>query len=379
MTEYRRALAHEEADILDFINMVFSQAHRPHDFAALLPKVYAHEGFSRLHSVAVRNERIRGTVAVLPLELQVDQGCALKVGYVGSVSAHPADRGEGHMKELMDMTVRECERQGYDLLALGGQRQRYNYFGFESGGGELKFLITAANVRHSMRDVSKDAVRIREITDENDPVLEGVYRLCCRQAMTCVRSREWFLDIMHSWNGQCYALEDMRSGGALMGYVYAKGDDVCELGLCDERRIREVIRAWMESRQKCWVYVPMHHRVRANFIKSFAEDFAFTDSLMLHVFNWRHTLETLLSFKAGYQPLSSGTFVFEVEGAGRYEICVRDHEVMVTDTQKSPDMCFTPQRAVEFFFSSFTPMMTASPMLKSWLPVPFDILSADAF
>ena len=102
MIEYRKALPHEEADILDFINYVFSQAHRPHDFKLLLPKVYAHEGFYRYHYVAVKDGRIRGTVAVLPLEMQVMPGKTLKIGYVGSVSAHPYDKGAGHMKKLMD-------------------------------------------------------------------------------------------------------------------------------------------------------------------------------------------------------------------------------------------------------------------------------------
>ena len=71
MTEYRLARPQEEADVLDFINMVFSMHSQPHDFAALLPKVYAHPGFARYHYVAVEDGHIRGTVALLPLTLRV--------------------------------------------------------------------------------------------------------------------------------------------------------------------------------------------------------------------------------------------------------------------------------------------------------------------
>ena len=137
MTEYRKAFRHEEADILDFINYVFSQAHRPHDFKRLLPKVYAHEGFYRWHYVAVENGRIRGTVAVLPVEMPFGEGQSLKIGYVGSVSAHPYDKGAGHMKKLMQLMLEDTKDQ-YDLLALGGRRQRYQYFGFECGGARLR-------------------------------------------------------------------------------------------------------------------------------------------------------------------------------------------------------------------------------------------------
>ena len=105
MTEYRMATPADEESILDFINMVFSQAHRPHDFAALLPKVYGHPGFSRYHVLAMREGRIRSTVALLPLELRIDAQCALKMGFVGSVSTHPSERGAGHMRELMKRVV----------------------------------------------------------------------------------------------------------------------------------------------------------------------------------------------------------------------------------------------------------------------------------
>ena len=39
--EYRLSLPSEWDDVVDFANFVFSQAHRPHDFKTLLPKVYA--------------------------------------------------------------------------------------------------------------------------------------------------------------------------------------------------------------------------------------------------------------------------------------------------------------------------------------------------
>lgn len=177
MTEYRLARPQEEADVLDFINMVFSMHSQPHDFAALLPKVYAHPGFARYHYVAVEDGHIRGTVALLPLTLRVEENCALKAGYIGSVAVHPYSRGAGHMKALMRMALTDAEAQGYDLLALGGRRQRYAYFGFKKGGQRLTFSLNSDNVRHAMADVDEDAVRIREVTDAQDTVLEDVWQL----------------------------------------------------------------------------------------------------------------------------------------------------------------------------------------------------------
>ena len=234
MTEYRLARPQEEADVLDFINMVFSMHSQPHDFAALLPKVYAHPGFARYHYVAVEDGHIRGTVALLPLTLRVEENCALKAGYIGSVAVHPYSRGAGHMKALMRMALTDAEAQGYDLLALGGRRQRYAYFGFEKGGQRLTFSLNSDNVRHAMADVDEDAVRIREVTDAQDTVLDDVWQLSRRQMLTCERDRERLLDIFHSWHNALYVLEDARQDGTFLGYLNASGDQICELALLDE-------------------------------------------------------------------------------------------------------------------------------------------------
>ena len=65
----------------------------------------------------------------VPLSLLV-AGKPLRAAGIGTVSVHPYARGEGHMKKLMHMTLEECRENGADLAMLGGQRQRYEYFGF---------------------------------------------------------------------------------------------------------------------------------------------------------------------------------------------------------------------------------------------------------
>lgn len=376
MIEYRKALPREEADILDFINYVFSQAHRPHDFKSLLPKVYAHAGFYRYHYVAVQEGRIRSTVAVLPVEMPLSSGQVLKIGYVGSVSVHPYDRGAGHMKKLMEIMLADAKTQ-YDLLALGGRRQRYQYFGFECGGGRLRFTVNKDNVRHALKDV-ECRMQLREII-EDEPVLDEIHALCSQKQFCCLRDRARLIDIMHSWEGKLYALEDEAG---LQGYVYTKGDGfLAEIGLVDESRMRELIKAYMclKNIDEVTVRVNSLNRVRANYVKSFAEKWQLSDDQMLHVISWQRTMEALLTLKADCQPLMDGKFVFEVEDAGRFAIEVREHGVRVTETKEEPLMVMTKQKAVEYFFSPYTAMMTLSPMLKSWLPVSLDMYPADEF
>ena len=134
MIEYRFADASYRADIIDFINMVFSQSAIPHDFKTLIPKVYADgRGFDEIHAIALDNQRVRGVVAQLPISAKY-AGQDLKIGYIGSVSSHKYARGSGYMKVLMAMQLENAEKSGIDIMMLGGQRQRYEYFGYSPVG-----------------------------------------------------------------------------------------------------------------------------------------------------------------------------------------------------------------------------------------------------
>ena len=85
MTLYEIARPGDEEEILDVANLVFSQADRPHDFRALLPKVYAKKEFEDYHVVARQNGRICALVGVWPMTFRGMEGIDLKLGYVGKV------------------------------------------------------------------------------------------------------------------------------------------------------------------------------------------------------------------------------------------------------------------------------------------------------
>ena len=87
--EVRLARPDETARVIDFINMVFSVDHEPHNFKKLLPKAYADDACTPpQHYIAVNNGRIEGCVGLLPVDMTV-MGEKLRCGIVGSVSVHP--------------------------------------------------------------------------------------------------------------------------------------------------------------------------------------------------------------------------------------------------------------------------------------------------
>ena len=120
-----KGLPQDYDELIDFGNMVFKE-----DFRALLPKLYQDHPEAAAHHHLIREDgRIKAMVGSFPITLKA-AGRTLKVRGIGTVSVHPYARGRGYMKTLMGNAVKEAEAEGAALMILGGQRQRYEYFGF---------------------------------------------------------------------------------------------------------------------------------------------------------------------------------------------------------------------------------------------------------
>ena len=125
MTEFCRGRSQDQEEIIDFINMVFSQNSVPHDFKTLLPKLYSDDADTGCcHFLAKEDGKIRAVVGLFPTQLHVGER-RLKLGHIGSVSVHKYSRGKGYMKKLMHMAIEAAKAEGMDALVLGGLKNRY--------------------------------------------------------------------------------------------------------------------------------------------------------------------------------------------------------------------------------------------------------------
>ena len=374
MLEVRMARPEEEEQLLDFINLVFSQVRVPHDFEALLPKVYAHPGFSRLHAVAAEEGRIRATIALLPETLRVNGEHTLKTGYIGSVATHPKARGQGCMKQLMRLLIDRAREQDMDFLALGGQRQRYGHYGFENACAQASFTVTAKNVRIGLAEVKP--LEIREITDSQDALLEDVYRLSQRQNLTCLRERERLYEILRSYCGRLFVLLDQ---GRFAGYLYAQGDDVPELALLKEADTDAAVKAWMINRSRACFTAPLCNRARMATLRRYAESLRIEDSQMVLILHWQRVLEACFALACETRPMRNGEIRIAIEKEGTYSISVQNQRCEIRKTEESADLTLSPQEATSLFFSASSYLLCDHPLLRDWLPLPLNIPAADQF
>ena len=156
---FEKAYFEHYDDIIEHANFVFSHAHGSCEFKTMLPKSYSENPIMwPEHFVAREKDRIRALVGLLTMDLCVLND-PVKLGFIGTVSVNPYARGRGYMKKCMAMAEEHARAEGMDLLALGGQRQRYGYFGFEKGGFYASYTVNKSNCRHALSDADVSGIR----------------------------------------------------------------------------------------------------------------------------------------------------------------------------------------------------------------------------
>lgn len=384
MIEYRASIASERDDVIDFANYVFSQAHRPHDFKTLLPKVYGERAdwaaLAPLHYLAVRDGRIRALVACPQIAMRV-AGVELRAGLVGTVSVHPYARGEGHMKALMRMMLDDQRARGSDLLMLGGQRQRYQYFGFEHAGTCAEFPVNAANLRHAFPNLDAAGIEFAPLDEDRADLLDQAFALYERGLVAGARPRPQFLDILRSWQMSPRAI--LREG-AFAGYLCAgESGTLRELTLAEEALLPAVLKRWFErsgAREARLTVMPYEaERLRA--LRGFAERYSLGTVEMVNVLNWPRVLAASLALKNTYQPLRSGRATLSIEGEATLELCVRDGAATVREApdRAAVDLRLSHLAAIDLLFSPLSALTQAPECFQNWLPLPIAFSGQDGF
>ena len=379
MTIYRKGTPADREQYLDFANMVFSMGHVPHDFKALLPKVYGDgKPTDEMHNLAVDDQgRVRGVVAVLPGELTV-LGETLKTGYLGTVSVHPYSRSEGHMKALMKMAIERTAADGADLMMLGGQRQRYEYFGFTPGGVQLRYRVGASNVRHALRDVDPSGIEFAPMESADETLVDAAYALHQAQPVRAARSREGFVEILRSWLCKPYIVLD---GGAFAGYLVAGSglDGWDELKLTDAELLPRALKAWKErfAPRMLTILVPAYDLPVNRFLSAIAEDASVEAAQQLLVFNFPKVIRAFLPLAGTIRPLADGELSMYIDGAP-LTISVRGGQVSVEETAPADAPRYTARQAQEMFFAPLS-LYLGYTAPEGWLPLPLYLTHADCF
>ena len=163
-------------DYIDFINYVFGMNGTSEGFPKLLPKLYKPEYHPCENNYVVTVDgKLKSAIGVFPRTFDI-MGEKLVSWGIGNVAVHPYSRSKGYMRELLHTAVDEMIASGADMSDLGGLRQRYAYFSYESASPVAKYYITGTSVRHCFGGSPLRELDFREVC-ENDPLLDDIIAL----------------------------------------------------------------------------------------------------------------------------------------------------------------------------------------------------------
>ncbi len=360
----------EEA--LDFINLVFS-AYEPHDFERLLPKLYrpTDEAMAR-HLAVKRDGKIRAIVGVYPIELHIGDAVFRTAG-VGAVSVHPRDRGRGYMHQLMAAAVAQMREESYEISWLGGQRQRYGYFGYEVCGSVFEFSVSKANVRHSYRSPSE--LTLEKVTSADDERIPAVVRWHDLQPVRCSRHADTFYDVATSWYHDLFTALDAERRAA--GYVVADSSTgmVFEAAGESEAATRALVPAWVRQRNRDSVRfetAPVPSPL-VDELGRIAEGYRIRPSGNWQIFDWERVLGALLALRARTTGLASGEIIVGIEGYGHLRLAASAEGTACERTEAAAAVEMSAAIAMRTLFGPHPPWTAGAisgSVLDGWCPLP---------
>lgn len=367
----------EEA--MDLLNYAFAFSHGPHDFPALLPKVYRPTDRHMGCNYAIRRGgRLAAMAGVFPLVWRVG-GAALRVAGIGGVSTHPRHRGAGLMTTLMRHCVRESRAAGYALSFLTGRRRRYGHFGYERCGTDLRFTLERDDLQAA--GVGGTRIGFRRLTG-GDPLLPDAIRLHAGQRLRCERAPADFVAICSSWNNRPYAAV---TGAGLAGYLIAGGDgaQVTELLAADAPAALRIAAAWCEYRKLTSVTVaaPPARTAGVRALDAIAESMTVRCCGNWRVFDWPAVLSALLDERADAGEAESGSVVLQIGDAGRLHVHVDGAQAHVEPTDEPAQVTMQAMEAMRSLFGPLRPSWpdadAASRRAAAWFPLPLHLPHAD--
>jgi predicted N-acetyltransferase YhbS len=156
-TEIRHVRAEEFDDFMRYVERAFG--HSKAFFERAYPHLYRPtERALEWAYVVDEDGKIVSHVGVYPIEA-VTAGVRLSIGGIGAVSTAPGARGKGYMTLLLEHVINEMRRIGYPVSWLGGDRQRYNTFGWELASTVYTLEFSQRSLQwHSVEPVAVEEV-----------------------------------------------------------------------------------------------------------------------------------------------------------------------------------------------------------------------------
>ena len=367
-----RGKPEDRDDFIDFINYVFGFNGKKNDFPTLLPKLYKPEYHPCENNYIVTEDgKLKAAIGVYPRVLDV-LGEKITSHGIGNVAVHPYSRSKGYMRELLNMAIEDMIASGADMSDLGGLRNRYGYFSYESASPVYNFHITPTNMRHIFGSSPMRSLDFTEISECGE-TLDKIIAL--HEKKLCHAERgEHFLDIAHSWNNKLFSICE---NGIFLGYYIGALD---ELTLVDNNDFDVVVRQYVSLNGAVTLKIPDFDTDLLARAERLSESISISNDESYTIFHFKKVISAFLRLKAQTAGLIDGSLSVTINGrAGveRLKLEVINGVPTVTEAHGETELTLEHREATQFFFSVYSPTRVKCPIAEAWFPLPMFFYTAD--
>lgn len=374
-------------ELTDTANRIFTgkwdNAHftyNEHFFQKVMPKLYQDPSTAKEHLIIRDGGRITGLVGVIPNKIYVG-GQTLHAAGIGTVGTTEECRGRGYMSEMMEAALAKMKRENVDVAFLGGNRQRYERFGFTAAGLCAVFELTRKNLTGTRTGVYA-FYEMAGCGSEEELAL--ISRLHTRKALYFERSRQKLADILRTWENHVFLI---TKEGGLCGYLVGKDNGICEIAYENGCALCDILKDYMDhfGKEHLTVYgLGLYEQEKTAELSRCAEDMVLRAPCRTLILNFRNVLSALFELKSRYAKLCDGKLVVRVsaeETSEQIAIEVRDGKASVSLCSGAPDLEIPAPEAARLFCGLGKPFACSGyelpPFAGSWFPLPLNIESAD--
>ena len=374
MEEIVRLTPADYEQAVDFLDLVFSQAKKPHHFEKMLPRLALPDAMTH-HFALKRDGRIRAMLGVYPLETTID-GERFLFSTTGNVATHWRDTGRGYMSALLERAMTELHDIGADASRLGGHRQRYNRYGFEMAGTGVSMSLTAHNV-HGAAFAPLD---FRPVAREDAETLALIRALHARSAMAVDRGNDDSLyRVLTAWEAQPFAAFDENNrfsgylvsaqGGGSLAELKAETPDLAE------RMLLSWIKAYPENGLS-FTLPPWEAETIAR-LSRHCQSLSLNPASQFKIISWTRLISALGRVRSRMKPLIDGECVVNIPGETRFILRVRGGALSCEETALPADLTLDHLTATRLIFGPLPPEAVlpglsgkGGAMLSALLPLP---------
>ncbi|MBP9988405.1 MAG: GNAT family N-acetyltransferase [Ruminococcus sp.] len=381
---YGRGKDEDNKKLIAFLDDVFfSEETDGTNFFDLLPKIYKDKYRPAYNNFAVQDSDGNFCSAIgnfyCPLAVG---GEDLNACCIGNVAVGKNCRSKGYMKDLMKMSVEDMKNNGVDMAFLGGQRQRYSYFGFESAGTRYVFYANRQNIKHSFNN-EPSGFTVEKLSPDDTATIEKIIKISSSNPVYAKRTVENCFDVLCSWNNVPYIL---LNNGEFAGYFSAdanKIEHILECGVTDKKYFKNMLLAIFETSTEKGIEFPVapYETDKIEFFTKNLEGLNITGCESLLMYNFEKVIRAFLKAKASYSKLCDGEITVLIHGIKcdeKIKIKVSNNVPSVEKFDGTPDFEMEHHEATRAFFSNFTSDRSIFPAsAQQWLPLNVYLSSCD--